>query len=87
MDSEKLLISTIITEEVSVNTLTRECIPYAGMYIVPRENNEGYTFEDAIRILRNDEFKQYVEDIGIHISGSSVRITSKDVEDYRFEEV
>ncbi|MBQ4559508.1 MAG: N-6 DNA methylase [Tyzzerella sp.] len=84
LDSEKLLISTIITEEVSVNTLTRECIPYAGMYIVPRENNERYTFEDAIRILRSEEFKQYVEDVGIHISGSSVRITSKDVEDYRF---
>lgn len=84
LDREKLLISTVITDEVAVNMLARECIPYAGMYIVPRENNDQYTFEDAMRILRSEEFKQYVEDVGIHISGSSVRITSKDVENFMF---
>lgn len=84
LDREKLLISTVITDEVAVNMLARECIPYAGIYIVPRENNDQYTFEDAMRILRSEEFKQYVEDVGIHISGSSVRITSKDVENFMF---
>ena len=86
LDSDKLLISTVITENVAVYRLTRECIPYAGMYIVRCEGNNEYTLEDAIRILESRDFRQYVLDVGIHISGSSLRITSKDVEDYRFEE-
>lgn len=84
LDSEKLLISTIITENVTVYRLTRECIPYAGMYIVRREDNKKYTLDDAVRILESRDFRQYVLDVGIHISGTSLRITSKDVEDYRF---
>ena len=86
LDSDKLLISTVITENVAVYRLDRECIPYAGMYIVRCEGNNEYTLEDAIRILESRDFRQYVLDVGIHISGSSLRITSKDVEDYRFEE-
>lgn len=86
LDSDKLLISTVITENVAVYRLTRECIPYAGMYIVRCEGNNEYTLEDATRILESRDFRQYVLDVGIHISGSSLRITSKDVEDYRFEE-
>lgn len=84
LDCDKLLISTIITENVVVYRLDRKCIPYAGMYIVRRGDNNEYTFEDAIRILESGDFRQYVLDVGIHISGSSVRITSKDVEGYRF---
>ena len=86
LDSDKLLISTVITENVAVYRLNRECIPYAGMYIVRCEGNNEYTLEDAIQILESRDFRQYVLDVGIHISGSSLRITSKDVEDYRFEE-
>lgn len=87
LDSDKLLISTVITEKVVVYRLNRACIPYAGMYIVRCEGNNKYTLEDAVRILESRAFRQYVLDVGIHISGSSLRITSKDVEDYRFEEV
>lgn len=86
LDTDKLLISTVITENVAVYRLSRECIPYAGMYIVRREGNNEYTLDDAKRILESRDFRQYVLDVGIHISGSSLRITSKDIEDYRFEE-
>lgn len=84
LDSDKLLMSTVITENVVVYRLTRECIPYAGMYIVRCGGNNEYTLEDAVHILESREFRQYVLDVGIHISGSSLRITSKDVEEYRF---
>ena len=56
------------------------------MYIVSYGDNNKYTLEDAMCILESREFRQYVLDVGIHISGSSLRITSKDVEDYRFQE-
>lgn len=54
--------------------------------ITNSQGNNEYTLEDATRILESRDFRQYVLDVGIHISGSSLRITSKDVEDYRFEE-
>lgn len=84
LNREKLLISTVITENVEVYFLTDECIPYAGMYIVQTENNTQYTLDYAIRVLTSDDFKNYVLKVGIPISGNSVRITSKDIEDYRF---
>lgn len=84
LDSDKLLISTVITENTAVYRLARECIPYAGMYIVRCEGNNEYNLEDAVRILESRDFSRYVLDVGIHISGSSLRITSKDVEEYVF---
>lgn len=84
LNSQKLLISTVVTNDVDVYELEQECIPYAGMYIVEKEDNNGYTLQNAAEILRSEEFKEYVFKVGIPISGKSVRITSKDVENYMF---
>lgn len=84
LNTDKLLISTVITTEVVVYTLTPECIPYAGMYIVKKDDNNEITLDKALEILKSRDFMQYVLDVGIHVSGSSLRITSKDIEDYRF---
>lgn len=84
LNKEKLLISTIITTEMPVYLLASDCIPYAGMYIVPKDTNNELSLEDAITILKSKDFIQYVSDVGIHISGSSLRITSKDIENYKF---
>ena len=84
LNNQKLLISTVVTNDVDVYELEQECIPYAGMYIVEKEDNNEYTLMDAIEILRSGEFKEYVFKVGIPISGKSVRITSKDVENYMF---
>ena len=54
-----------MTNDVDVYELEQECIPYAGMYIVQKEDNNEYTLTDAMRILRSDEFKEYVFKIGI----------------------
>ena len=84
LNKRKLLISTVITERVAVYILKKKCIPYAGMYIVPKADNKTYKLEDAKEILESDEFMKYVQDVGIHISGTSLRITSKDIEEFRF---
>lgn len=84
LNSQKLLISTVVTNDMDVYELEQECIPYAGMYIVEKEDNNGYTLQNAAEILRSEEFKEYVFKVGIPISGKSVRITSKDVENYMF---
>ena len=84
LNRRKLLISTIITDKVSVYILKKKCIPYAGMYVVPKRGNKTYNLEDAKAILESKEFMEYVEHVGIHISESSLRITSKDIENYKF---
>ena len=47
-------------------------------------DNDEMNLQRAREILESDEFYQYVQNIGIHINGNSVRITSKDIENYRF---
>lgn len=84
LNTEKLLISTVITTDVAIYRLNQNCIPYAGMYIVAREDNDEMDLDEALEILKHRNFMQYVLDVGIHISGSSLRITSKDIEEYRF---
>lgn len=84
INCEKILISTIITEEISIYKLDKNCIPYAGMYISVLEGNEKYNLDDVESILKSEDFMSYVKKIGISISGSSMRITSKDIEEYRF---
>ncbi|OOF51219.1 DNA methyltransferase [Rodentibacter genomosp. 1] len=81
---EKLLISTIITDKVHVYKLTEEYIPYAGMYISIRKGNQKYDLDFAKKILESENFMNYINKIGINISGSSLRITSKDIEGFNF---
>lgn len=78
---EKLLLSTVITKEVKVYDLTRETIPYSGIYITSDDEN----LDRAREILESEEFLQYVKDIGINASGESIRITSKDINNYSFQ--
>lgn len=84
INKEKLLISTVISSNVEVYELEADNIPYAGMYIVPITDDERMNLQRARDILESDGFYQYVQNIGIHINGNSVRITSKDIENYRF---
>jgi hypothetical protein len=54
------------------------------VYIVPLDSNNDFKLCDAKKILESRDFMQYVLDIGIHINGKSLRITSKDIADYMF---
>ena len=82
LDCEKALLSTIISSEVLVYKIDKETIPYAGMYIIPKTGQ--CSIDEGIDILMQESFFRYAQNIGIHINGNSVRITSKDIEEYRF---
>lgn len=85
LNCNKCLISTVFSSEMAVYELDEECIPYAGMFIVPKKGNIEYSLEDAAKILKSNSFRKYVEGVGIHINGKSIRITSRDVENYMFD--
>ena len=82
LTQEKLLISTVITNDVDVYTLNQETIPYCGIYITRK--GDHYNLEDARSILQSQKFKDYVQGLGVSISGKSKRITCKDVNAFTF---
>lgn len=84
LDQEKYLISTVVSSKIQIYHLKRECIPYSGMYIIRKDNNTELSLARGAEILKSEAFKEYLLDVGIHINGNSVRITSKDIEDYLF---
>lgn len=82
LNQSKLLLSTIITNEVIVYSLDKKTIPYSGIYVVSK--NLGYSLEDAKRVLESKEFYDYIIQRGVNLNGNSYRISCKDINDYRF---
>lgn len=80
LNREKLLISTIITNEVKVYKVNATTIPFSGIYITVKDKK--YSLDDAVAILESKSFLRYVQNVGISISGKSLRITCKDINDY-----
>lgn len=82
LNNNKLLLSTIITDKVEIYNLDANIIPYSGIYIT--QLREDYTLQNAEEILKSNEFMDYVKKVGISVSGTSIRITCKDINNYRF---
>ena len=81
MNKQKLLVSTVITNSIVVYELSCKTIPYAGIYII---SDKGYELNIAKKILESEEFLDYIKGIGTPASGSSLRITANDINNYRF---
>ncbi|HWO76228.1 MAG TPA: N-6 DNA methylase [Bacillus sp. (in: firmicutes)] len=81
LNQPKLLLSTVVTKEVKVYELSKESIPYSGIYIVAKKN---VSLAKAKEILESKAFYEYVQEIGVNASGSSLRITAADINNYEF---
>lgn len=82
LNQQKLLLSTVVTNNVELYELDSDTVPYSGIYIVSKSNE--YTLSDAKKILQSQEFLAYVQHIGISLSGKSIRITCKDINNFKF---
>ena len=81
MNKPKLLVSTVVTNEVNVYEVSSRAVPYAGIYII---SDNGYDLEIARRILKSSSFLQYIKGIGTPASGKSLRITANDINNFKF---
>lgn len=77
-------MSTVVTNEIDIYKLDKDTIPYSGIYITTKENS-NFTLEDAKFILESNDFMDYVKKVGISVSGKSLRITCKDINNFKFE--
>lgn len=81
MNQKKIMISTVISDETTAYMLDVDEIPYAGLYIIPTAN---IPLESLLVELNSKRFRQYAIRVGISVSGSCRRITTKDIENYVF---
>lgn len=82
LNQPKLLLSTVVTNNVELYELDSNTVPYSGIYIVSK--SKDYSLADAKEILQSPEFLAYVRRIGISVSGKSIRITCKDINNFKF---
>lgn len=81
MNKPKLLLSIIVTGKIKPYLLSKDTIPYSGIYIIPKKN---MSLDMAKEILESNEFLDYIKSVGINANGDSYRITSKDISNYYF---
>ncbi|MEG6589310.1 Eco57I restriction-modification methylase domain-containing protein [Paenibacillus barengoltzii] len=84
LNQEKLLLSTVVTNQVELYELDKDTIPYSGIYVTVKEGSK-YSLEDAKKILQSTEFMEYVRKVGISVNGISIRITCKDINNFKFK--
>ena len=81
MNQEKLLVSTVVTNSIYIYNVQYYAIPYAGIYIV---SPFGYDLKIAKNILESEQFLKYICGIGTPASGKSLRITARDINEFKF---
>ena len=64
---------------MNVYEIDENTIPYSGIYIIPKSNLDLSIAKD---ILESEEFFDYIKKIGIHVSGTSLRITANDIKNF-----
>ena len=80
VNQKKLIISTVVTNKILSYILDEKTIPYAGIMICMK--SKDYTLEKAREILSSQDFINYVELVGTNVNNKSIRISSKDIENY-----
>ncbi|MCL2228425.1 MAG: class I SAM-dependent methyltransferase [Firmicutes bacterium] len=81
LNQEKLMVSSIMTKAMKVYRVGERVIPYSGFYIVPKRE---IGLDVAEEVLRSQSMIDYLLCVGIPVSGESVRISTKDIESFRF---
>lgn len=81
LNQPKLILSSFITNQPRVYTVSAETVPYAGICVVARDGND---ITRAQSILNSPEFMEYVRQVGICTNGLSYRISPTDINEFQF---
>ncbi|PJN89653.1 DNA methyltransferase [Bacillus sp. mrc49] len=84
LNQEKILISSVITNEVRVHRLDKNTIPYSGFYIIPLTDKN---LDVAEEILTSPEFYSYLSIRGINANGKSLRFSVNDILNFPMNEL
>ncbi|MED4732430.1 N-6 DNA methylase [Aneurinibacillus migulanus] len=84
LNQEKILVSSVITNEVRVYRLDKNTIPYSGFYIIPLADKN---LDVAEEILTSPEFYSYLSIRGINANGKSLRFSVNDILNFPMNEL
>lgn len=81
INQRKILLSTVITNQVNAFILEEDTVPFSGIIIT----QEGtLPLDRAVAILQSAEFMEYINSIGVNARSGSKRITPKDINNFQF---
>lgn len=81
INQKLVLISSVISKSTKSYLLSNNEVPYSGLYI--RAISDA-SLDELIVILNSERFKNYIKDVGVCVSGSSKRVSPKDIENYMY---
>ena len=79
LNQNKLMISSIITDNIKTYKLDLETIPYSGFYIIAKGK---YSLQEVEKILKSKEFLEYITLRSINANGKSVRCSVKEIMEF-----
>ncbi|MCY7789383.1 Eco57I restriction-modification methylase domain-containing protein [Bacillus haynesii] len=79
LNQEKILLSSVVTNEVNTYRLDKDTIPYSGFFIIPIAN---MSLDEADKILKSEKFFTYLSLRGINANGKSLRFSVNDIMNY-----
>lgn len=81
INQKLVLISSVISDCTEPYMIEVDEVPYSGLYIMPISN---MSLDSLISVLKSTKFKEYIKSTGVCVSGTSKRISPKDIENYIF---
>lgn len=81
LNQRKLVLSSFITQQPRIYIIGEKTVPYAGICVVAKQ---GYTVEQANKVLSSAEFMDYVRRVGVCTNGVSYRISPTDINSFFF---
>ena len=81
LNQEKLLLSSLITYQLSSYILDKDYIPYSGIYVITKS---FLPLTKAKEILESSDFYEYIKKVGKNANGKTLKITAKDINNYYF---
>lgn len=82
LNTEKLLLSSLVTSKINSYYLDVDYIPYSGIYIIKKGD---LPLKKAKEILESNAFFEYIKKIGKNANGNTLKITAKDINNYKFK--
>lgn len=79
-NNEKIVLSTLMKDRVYFYYLPKDVFVYSGLFITKKEENTDWDIID--RILRSEDFSDYIRLTGKDFSGGYKSISSKQIKQY-----
>ncbi len=80
-DSEKIVLSTLVKDEINFYKLDPDTFVYSGIFIT--QKNKDYKWSTVENILKSEDFLGFIKVAGKDFSGGYKSLSTKNIKDYK----